>query len=49
VAQVYSPAGAEFICFEPMTAPVDALRSGDGLRWVQLGDAFEAEFAVSIR
>jgi aldose 1-epimerase len=49
VAQVYSPAGAEFICFEPMTAPVDALRSGDGLRWVQPGDAFEAEFAVSIR
>ena len=48
VAQVYSPAGAEFICFEPMTAPVDALRSGDGLRWVQPGDAFEAEFAVSI-
>jgi aldose 1-epimerase len=49
VAQVYSPAGAEFICFEPMTAPVDALRSGDGLRWVQPGDVFEAEFAVSIR
>ncbi len=48
VAQVYSPAGAEFICFEPMTAPVDALRSGDGLRWVQPGDVFEAEFAVSI-
>ncbi len=48
VAQVYSPAGAQFICFEPMTAPVDALRSGDGLRWVEPGDAFEAEFAVSI-
>jgi len=48
-AQVYSPAGAEFICFEPMTAPVDALRSGDGLRWVAPGERFEAEFAVSIR
>jgi aldose 1-epimerase len=27
-AQVYSPAGAQFICFEPMTAPTNALREG---------------------
>ena len=30
-AQVYAPAGEDFICFEPMTAPTDALNSGDGL------------------
>jgi len=29
-AQVYAPAGGDFICFEPMTAPTDALVSGDG-------------------
>ena len=29
-AQVYAPLGGQFICFEPMTAPANALRSGDG-------------------
>jgi galactose mutarotase-like enzyme len=48
VAQVYAPEGSHFICFEPMTAPVDALRSGDGLRHVAPGDAFTAEFAVVV-
>jgi galactose mutarotase-like enzyme len=49
VAQVYAPEGSDFICFEPMTAPVDALRSGQGLRWVPAGSRFAAEFAISIR
>jgi aldose 1-epimerase len=31
-AQIFSPRGAQFVCFEPMTAPANALRSGDGLR-----------------
>ena len=31
-AQVFAPTGEDFICFEPMTAPVNALRSGEGLR-----------------
>jgi len=48
VAQVYAPEGSEFICFEPMTAPVDALRSGDDLRHVAPGDAFAAEFALVV-
>jgi aldose 1-epimerase len=48
VAQVYAPEGSGFICFEPMTAPVDALRSGDGLRHVAPGDAFAAEFALVV-
>jgi aldose 1-epimerase len=48
VAQIYSPIGASFVCFEPMTAPVDALRSGQGLRFVEPGSAFTARFSVSV-
>jgi galactose mutarotase-like enzyme len=48
VAQVYAPEHSDFICFEPMTALVDALRSGDGLRWVEPGSDFSAEFAISV-
>jgi aldose 1-epimerase len=48
VAQVYAPEASQFICFEPMTAPVDALISGDGLRWVQPGEEFEANFTISV-
>lgn len=48
VAQVYAPPASQFICFEPMTAPVDALISGDGLRWVQPGEEFEAVFTISV-
>ena len=31
-AQVFAPPSGRFICFEPMTAPANALRSGEGLR-----------------
>ncbi len=48
VAQVYAPAGSQFICFEPMTAPINALISGDGLRWVEPGERFEAVFRISV-
>jgi aldose 1-epimerase len=48
-AQVYSPAGGSFICFEPMTAPTNALRSGDGLRSVEPGGVFRAAFRISVR
>jgi aldose 1-epimerase len=48
VAQVYAPEASPFICYEPMTAPVDALISGDGLRWVQPGEEFEAIFTISV-
>ena len=30
-AQVYGPPDKDLICFEPMTAPVNALQTGDGL------------------
>ena len=29
VSQVYAPEESQFICYEPMTAPVDALISGE--------------------
>lgn len=48
VAQVYTPTGADFICFEPMTAPVDALHTGERLPLAQPGEPFTAEFVISV-
>jgi aldose 1-epimerase len=51
-AQVYAPDGAgeePYICFEPMTAPVNALVSGDGLRSVPPGGSLRAEFSVRVQ
>jgi len=48
VTQVYAPEASQFICYEPMTAPVDALISGDGLRWAKPGHDFEAIFTISV-
>jgi aldose 1-epimerase len=47
-AQVYSPPGAQFICFEPMTAPTNALRSGDGLPVVRPGESFTARWKIRV-
>jgi aldose 1-epimerase len=47
-AQVFAPGGKEFICFEPMTAPANALRSGEGLRVLGPGERFAASFAVAV-
>jgi aldose 1-epimerase len=47
-AQVFAPAASKFICFEPMTAPANALRSGDGLRMVQPGERFAASFSLAV-
>ncbi|HEY3019595.1 MAG TPA: aldose 1-epimerase, partial [Solirubrobacteraceae bacterium] len=33
-AQVYAPPDADVVCLEPMTAPVNALTTGSGLRFV---------------
>jgi len=45
-AQVYAPAHRNFICFEPMTAPTNALVSGDGLSLVAPGQQYRAAFRV---
>ncbi len=47
-AQVFAPRTGQFICFEPMTAPANALRSGEGLRMVAPGERFAASFAVAV-
>jgi aldose 1-epimerase len=50
-AQVYAPLGVEaepYVCFEPMTAPVNALVSGEGLSFVPPGGSFRAEFRVRV-
>jgi aldose 1-epimerase len=46
-AQVYAPAGEDFICFEPMTAPTNALINRDALPIVGAGETFQAEFSIA--
>jgi aldose 1-epimerase len=45
-AQVFAPEGQGLVAFEPMTAPTNALASGDALR---RASDFEAVFRVGIR
>ena len=45
--QVYAPAGEGFCCLEPMTAPTNALVTGDH-QLVAPGDTFHATFAASV-
>lgn len=47
-AQVFAPPDLDVVCFEPMTAPADALRSGDGLRLVAPGERFSASFEIAV-
>jgi aldose 1-epimerase len=46
-AQVYAPRPGEFICFEPMTAPANALRNGAGLHLLAPGESYRTRFAIS--
>jgi aldose 1-epimerase len=48
-AQVYAPPGSDFVCFEPMTAPANALvRGGPDLKAVAPGETYRAAFEVLI-
>ncbi len=47
-AQVYAPLGEDFICFEPMKAPTNALISGRDLTSVEPGETDVAEFSIEI-
>jgi aldose 1-epimerase len=47
-AQVFAPAGEDVICFEPMTAPTNALGSGDRLPLVAPGERYRAQFSISV-
>jgi aldose 1-epimerase len=46
-SQIYAPPGKDFVCFEPMTAPTNALRSGDHLPLLEPGSTYRAAFTVS--
>jgi len=47
-AQVYAPRDENFICFEPMKAPTNALISGRDLTSVDPGQTDVAEFTIEI-
>ena len=48
-AQVYAPPDSDFVCFEPMTAPTNALvRGGPELSVVAPGQSYAATFEISI-
>jgi galactose mutarotase-like enzyme len=48
VGQVFAPPTEDVVCFEPMTAPVDALVTGTGLRTVGPGSAHTAIFSIHV-
>jgi aldose 1-epimerase len=47
-AQAFAPPGKELICFEPMTAPGNALVSHEGLRLAAPGEPFTAAFRIFV-
>jgi aldose 1-epimerase len=47
-AQIYAPADQDLIALEPMTAPTNALVTGQGLRLLPPGQRFEAAFRVVV-
>jgi galactose mutarotase-like enzyme len=47
-AQVFAPPGYDYISFEPMTAPANALNSGDGLRLIAPGEDYRAAFRIRL-
>jgi aldose 1-epimerase len=48
-AHVFAPPALDVVSFEPMTAPVNALASGDVLPVVEPGVAYRALFALDVR
>jgi galactose mutarotase-like enzyme len=48
VAQVFAPATIAVVCFEPMTAPTNALASGDRLTLVAPGTSYAAAFSITV-
>jgi galactose mutarotase-like enzyme len=47
-AQVYAPDDDDVIAFEPMTAPTNALVSGQGLKLIEPGESYAATFSVTV-
>ncbi len=47
-AQIFAPKDKDFISIEPMTAPTNALSSGQGLRVIAPGEQFIASFRIRV-
>ncbi len=47
-AHVFAPADSDFVCFEPMTAPTNALVTGADLSVVAPGGRYEAAFEIAV-
>jgi galactose mutarotase-like enzyme len=47
-AQIYAPADTDAVAFEPMTAPTNALLSGEDLPLLAPGESFTASFSITI-
>ena len=45
---MFAPRGVDLVCFEPMTAPVNALVTGSGLRRVPPGRSLTAAFEIRV-
>jgi galactose mutarotase-like enzyme len=48
VSQVYAAKASDFICYEPMTAPVDPFVAGERLPFAAPGTEFTAEFQIRV-
>jgi aldose 1-epimerase len=48
-AQIFAPRDTELIAIEPMSAPTNALCTGDGLRVIAPGEQFTASFRIQVR
>ena len=47
-AQIYAPADDDVVAYEPMTAPTNALVTGEDLPVVQPGESYEATFSITV-
>ena len=47
-AQVYAPKEKDYVALEPMTAPTNALTTGNGLQLVKPGGCFRAVFRITV-
>jgi aldose 1-epimerase len=47
-AQVYAPQDQPLVCFEPMTAPTNALASGEDLTVARPGELYSAAFRITV-
>jgi aldose 1-epimerase len=45
---VFAPPGTDYICFEPMTAPANALNSHDGLHVIAPGEDYRTAFRIRV-